>query len=198
MNKWVKRGGVALRVLVIGAGVAFMALVDMGERKLERHVDVSVTPVAFASDAASIERGALPVPLARLRRLPRQATAPATSSSTTAGPATSARPTSRRPPHERRPPRYTPADWVRSDPPRRQARRPAADDHAERGIQPLRRRRPRRGRRLRPPVAAERRREGRDPPADAGEGALRRRRSCAMPARRSTTRWPPRSRCPKA
>ena len=57
MNKWVKRGGVALGVIVIGAGAAFAAMVGLGQRKLERHVDVSVMPVAFAADAASVERG---------------------------------------------------------------------------------------------------------------------------------------------
>jgi len=57
MNKWIKRGGAALGVVVIGAGVAFATLVGLGQRKLERHVDVAVMPVAFASDAASIERG---------------------------------------------------------------------------------------------------------------------------------------------
>ncbi len=57
MNKWVKRGGVALGVIVIGAGAAFAAMVGLGQKKLQRHVDVSVMPVAFAADAASIERG---------------------------------------------------------------------------------------------------------------------------------------------
>jgi len=57
MNKWIKRGGIALGVIVIGAGVAFAAMIGLGQRKLERHVDVAVVPVAFAADAASIERG---------------------------------------------------------------------------------------------------------------------------------------------
>jgi mono/diheme cytochrome c family protein len=58
MRKWIARGAVGLTVLVSGAGAAFMVLADMGERKLARRIDVAVTPVAFRSDAASIERGA--------------------------------------------------------------------------------------------------------------------------------------------
>jgi mono/diheme cytochrome c family protein len=57
MNKWIKRSGAALGVVVIGAGVAFAAMVGLGQRKLERRVDVPVMPVPFASDAASVERG---------------------------------------------------------------------------------------------------------------------------------------------
>jgi len=58
MRKWIARSAVGLTVLVSGAGAAFMVLADMGERKLARRIDVAVTPVAFRSDAASIERGA--------------------------------------------------------------------------------------------------------------------------------------------
>ena len=83
MNKWIARGAVALTVLVSGAGAAFMVLADMGERKLERRVDVAVTPVAFRSDAASIERGATCSSRAAAATATAP-TAPATSSSTTA------------------------------------------------------------------------------------------------------------------
>jgi mono/diheme cytochrome c family protein len=58
MRKWIARSAVGLTVLVSGAGAAFMVLADMGERKLARRIDVAVTPVAFRSDAASVERGA--------------------------------------------------------------------------------------------------------------------------------------------
>ena len=58
MRKWIARSAVGLTVLVSGAGAAFMVLADMGERKIARRIDVVVTPVAFRSDAASIERGA--------------------------------------------------------------------------------------------------------------------------------------------
>jgi mono/diheme cytochrome c family protein len=58
MNKWIRRGAVSLTVLVAGAGAAFITLAQMGERKLQRHVEVAVAPVAYRSDAASVERGA--------------------------------------------------------------------------------------------------------------------------------------------
>ena len=58
MRKWIARSAVGLTVLVSGAGAAFMVLADMGERKIARRIDVAVTPVAFRSDAASVERGA--------------------------------------------------------------------------------------------------------------------------------------------
>ena len=57
MNRWIARGVVALTVAVSGAGAAFTVLAEMGDRKLARHVDVAVAPVALRSDAASVERG---------------------------------------------------------------------------------------------------------------------------------------------
>ena len=58
MNKWIARSAVALTVLVSGGAAAFMVLVEMGDRKLSRHVAVAVAAVPVRSDAASIERGA--------------------------------------------------------------------------------------------------------------------------------------------
>jgi len=57
MNKWIKRGGLvalgavglAVAALLIGAG--------LGERKMQRHIDVKLSAVGYRSDAASIERG---------------------------------------------------------------------------------------------------------------------------------------------
>jgi mono/diheme cytochrome c family protein len=57
MNKWVRRGAVMLTVLVVGASAAFVTLAELGDRKLQRHVEVAVAPVAMKSDAASIDRG---------------------------------------------------------------------------------------------------------------------------------------------
>jgi mono/diheme cytochrome c family protein len=57
MNKWVRRSAVTLVVLVVGAGTAFVTLAAMGDRKLERRVDVAVAPLALLGEAASIERG---------------------------------------------------------------------------------------------------------------------------------------------
>jgi mono/diheme cytochrome c family protein len=58
MRKWIARSAIALTVLVSGAAAAFMVLADMGDRKLTRRIEVAVAPVAFRSDAASVERGA--------------------------------------------------------------------------------------------------------------------------------------------
>jgi mono/diheme cytochrome c family protein len=57
MNKWIKRSTVAAALLVAGVGVAFAVMVELGQKKLERKVDIAVAAVPFASDAASIERG---------------------------------------------------------------------------------------------------------------------------------------------
>ncbi len=57
MNKWIRRGAVTLTVLVAGASAAFVTLAEMGDRKLQRRVEVAVAPVAYRSDAASVERG---------------------------------------------------------------------------------------------------------------------------------------------
>ena len=57
MNKWIKRSAAAVALLVVGAGVAFGVMVGLGQNKLERKVDVAVTALPFATDAASLERG---------------------------------------------------------------------------------------------------------------------------------------------
>jgi mono/diheme cytochrome c family protein len=57
MNKWVRRGAVTLTVLVAAASAAFVTLVALGDRKLERRVEVAVAPLAVHSGAASVERG---------------------------------------------------------------------------------------------------------------------------------------------
>ena len=72
MNKWVKRGGVALGVVVIGAGVAV-------RRDGRSRPEEARTPCRRLGHAGGLRRDAgehrarpLPLPLARLRRLPRQ------------------------------------------------------------------------------------------------------------------------------
>jgi mono/diheme cytochrome c family protein len=57
MNKWIKRGSVALAVVVVAVGVAVAVLLGLGQRKIERRVEIAVAPVAFTSDTASVERG---------------------------------------------------------------------------------------------------------------------------------------------
>lgn len=57
MNTWLKRGGIGLLGLVALAASALVVGAQMGERKMQRSVDVKVQTVALRDDAASIERG---------------------------------------------------------------------------------------------------------------------------------------------
>ena len=57
MNKWLKRGGIAVVGLVALAASALVVGAQMGERKMNRHIEVKFSPVALRDDAASIERG---------------------------------------------------------------------------------------------------------------------------------------------
>jgi mono/diheme cytochrome c family protein len=52
--KWTALAVVGAAVLAVGVGVAGWQLAD---RKMARHVDVKVAPVAYASDAAALARG---------------------------------------------------------------------------------------------------------------------------------------------
>ncbi|HSN31704.1 MAG TPA: cytochrome c [Ideonella sp.] len=57
MNKWLRRGALAAATLA-ALGVATLALgTQLGERRMNRHIELAVHPVAWRSDAASIERG---------------------------------------------------------------------------------------------------------------------------------------------
>ena len=78
MNKWIKRSAVAAALVVAGTGVAFAVLVALGQKKLERKVDIAVAAVPSRRDAASIERGrylfsraAAPTATRKRRRRPR-------------------------------------------------------------------------------------------------------------------------------
>ena len=57
MNKWLKRGAIGVVGLVAVAASAIVVGAQMGERKMNRTVDVKISPVAYRTDAASIERG---------------------------------------------------------------------------------------------------------------------------------------------
>jgi mono/diheme cytochrome c family protein len=57
MNKWLKRGAFGALGLVALAGSALVVGAQMGDRKMNRIVDVTPASVAFRDDAASIERG---------------------------------------------------------------------------------------------------------------------------------------------
>jgi mono/diheme cytochrome c family protein len=57
MNKWIRRSAVTLTVVFAAASAAFMTLAELGDRKLQRRIDVAVAPVAVKDDAASVARG---------------------------------------------------------------------------------------------------------------------------------------------
>lgn len=57
MNKWIKRGGLAvLGVVALGASTLVVGT-QLGQRKMNRIVSIDVAAVALPTDAASIERG---------------------------------------------------------------------------------------------------------------------------------------------
>ncbi|HEY0825240.1 MAG TPA: cytochrome c [Ramlibacter sp.] len=57
MKRWIKRGAVALGVLLVLAAAGVAAGLQMAERRMARQVQVDVRPVALRADAASLERG---------------------------------------------------------------------------------------------------------------------------------------------
>jgi mono/diheme cytochrome c family protein len=57
MKRWIRRVAVALLLLVVAAGAAFVVAAQLGERKLERTVEVAVAPIAYQEGAAVVERG---------------------------------------------------------------------------------------------------------------------------------------------
>lgn len=57
MNKWVKRGGLAVLGLVALGASTLVVGTQLGQRKMNRIVAVDVAAVALPTDAASIERG---------------------------------------------------------------------------------------------------------------------------------------------
>jgi mono/diheme cytochrome c family protein len=57
MHKWLKRGGVTQLGLVATAAAALAVGAYLGERKMQRRVEVKLDAVPYRSDAATIERG---------------------------------------------------------------------------------------------------------------------------------------------
>mgnify|MGYP003693692901 CR=1 FL=1 len=174
MKTWIKRTLLGVAALVVVAVGAVFALATLGDRKLERQSRRRRRRRAAGQRRGQHRARRLPVPLARLRRLPqprRQRQGRGRGRQEHADP--------RPQPHHRagrRDRRLQAGRLGALHPPRRQAERPAGAHHAERGIQPLHRCRPRGGRLLHPPAAAEGRRRRHHPPAAAGARALRRRR----------------------
>lgn len=57
MGKWIKRGALALGALVLLAGAAIFAGLQLADRRMARQVAVQVQPVALRTDAATLDRG---------------------------------------------------------------------------------------------------------------------------------------------
>ena len=57
MNKWIRRGAVALAALSALAGAAVVTGTQLATRKMERRIDVAVAPVAYRDDETALERG---------------------------------------------------------------------------------------------------------------------------------------------
>ncbi|MGZ5251802.1 MAG: c-type cytochrome [Caldimonas sp.] len=57
MKTWIKRSLIGAAALVAVAGVAVFGAAALGDRKLERRIDVAVAAVALPGDAAGLERG---------------------------------------------------------------------------------------------------------------------------------------------
>jgi len=57
MGKWLKRGALALGVLVLLAAAGVFTGLQLAERRMARQVAVAVQPVALHADATAVERG---------------------------------------------------------------------------------------------------------------------------------------------
>jgi mono/diheme cytochrome c family protein len=57
MDKWIKRGALVVGVVVLAGAAAAVTGKVLGERKMERTLDVAVKPVPLYTDAAHIEQG---------------------------------------------------------------------------------------------------------------------------------------------
>jgi len=57
MGKWIKRGAVALGVLLVLAAAAAAVGVQLAQRKMARQLTVNVQPVALPAEPAALDRG---------------------------------------------------------------------------------------------------------------------------------------------
>jgi mono/diheme cytochrome c family protein len=56
-KRWIKRGAVIAGLLVLAAGAGLLIAAQIGERKMNRRIEVQVTAAGARTDASSIERG---------------------------------------------------------------------------------------------------------------------------------------------
>ncbi|TSA13721.1 MAG: cytochrome c [Betaproteobacteria bacterium] len=57
MNRWLKRGVLAVLILALGIGALIAAGLILGEQRIARRIDIVVAPVPLRDDAAAVERG---------------------------------------------------------------------------------------------------------------------------------------------
>ncbi|HZN47333.1 MAG TPA: cytochrome c, partial [Ramlibacter sp.] len=57
MGKWIKRGALALAVLLVLAAAAAAIGLQLAQRKMARQLAVNVQPVALPAEPAALERG---------------------------------------------------------------------------------------------------------------------------------------------
>jgi cytochrome c553 len=57
MKKWIKRAGISLLAVVALGAAALLVGAKLGERKMQRQIEIKVRTVALNDDAASVERG---------------------------------------------------------------------------------------------------------------------------------------------
>jgi mono/diheme cytochrome c family protein len=56
-KRWARRGAIGLAALVVVAGAGLVIAAQLGERKMNRRIEVQVTAAAARTDPSSIERG---------------------------------------------------------------------------------------------------------------------------------------------
>lgn len=57
MNKWLKRGGITVLAVAALGVTALVVGAQLGERKMQRRIELRLDAVAYRTDAASVERG---------------------------------------------------------------------------------------------------------------------------------------------
>ena len=57
MKRWIRRVGIGIAAILVVAGAALVVAAQLGERKMQRRIEVEVAPVAARTDPSSLERG---------------------------------------------------------------------------------------------------------------------------------------------